>query len=173
MWALYQDLCQANHVPSPKCCRSNILHDRHVHRCHPYILHQFAFGRLLGSVSFVRIVCANVSITEFDYFVVNRKEIGTYRRHLSQFSTNIFPCNSARWRLLTPDRICSPSMFWLTMYLIYPESSSAFKAIWHFVGIASPNETFTCGDLPSFSNVHTPFGPLNTKNYYEKLFVLP
>lgn len=82
-------------------------------------------------------------------------------RHLSQFSTNIFPCNSAKWRRFTPDLICNPSIFWLTMYLICPESSNVFKAIWHLVGIASEKETFTCGDLPSFWSVQTPFGPLN------------
>lgn len=44
---------------------------------------------------------------------------------------------------------------------MWPESNRALRAIWHFVGIASENETSKLGLSPFFSNVHTPLGPLN------------
>lgn len=82
-----------------------------------------------------------------------------WRRHLLQFSTNIFPCSSAKCMRCTPERKCRPSIFWLTMYFMWPDVSRAFRAMWHFDGTASSNEIFVCGFSPFFSNVQTPFGP--------------
>lgn len=107
----------------------------------------------------------------FDAELKDKMMKSTNRRHLSQFSMNILPCSSAILLRCTPDRRCNPSIFWVTMYLMWPESSNAFNAIWHFVGMASENEMFTCGDLPSFSSVHTPFGPLEIViNIFQMIF---
>lgn len=159
----YRDLCRVNHVPNPKCCQPNSRHDTHERPYHLCKCHQFVFGQPLVLALLAHIVCIIERLISFDswqnYFS-KFNSINRHLRHLSQFSMNILPCNSAKFSLATPDRRCNPSMFWLTMYFMWPESSNALSAMWHFVGIASENETFTCGAFPSFSRVQTPFGPL-------------
>lgn len=102
----------------------------------------------------------------YDYETAyNSTEIKTkrylYLRHLLQFSTNILPCNSDSNSRGSPDFKCNPSIFWLTTYLTWPVSVSAFNAMCVFDGIASLNEILMSGFSPLPSNVQTPFGPLD------------
>ena len=76
-----------------------------------------------------------------------------------QPSTNMLPCNSARWRLARPDLMWRPSMFWLMTKLALPSSISALRAMWEGVGTASFQSTLTSGRSPLRSSVHTPRGP--------------
>lgn len=148
----------ASHVPNPIHYLSKNHRDKHVASLYLCILHLTTENVMLN-------FC--VTAKPFPLYIpvgfwptVGAADVLTYWvLHLLQFSTKILPCNSDKCSRPSPDFICKPSMFWLTIYLTWPASINAFNAIWVLVGAASSNEILIDGVSPFSSNVQTPLGP--------------